>query len=127
MARFARREGLSHARLAETALRAEQGLVDADLGGGLIKQRIARTGKGRSGGYRTIIAYRRGDRAIFVYGFAKSKQENLGRDELQSARDIGAIWLSAHAKRIARGVREGELEVIFDESKEAEPNGRGNA
>jgi hypothetical protein len=60
MARYARRERISHESLREAIARAEQGLVDADLGGGLIKQRVARVGKGRSGGYRTIIAYRRG-------------------------------------------------------------------
>jgi hypothetical protein len=54
------------------------GLIDADLGGGLIKQRIARAGKGRSGGYRTIIAYRRAGRAVFLLGFAKSERDNIG-------------------------------------------------
>jgi hypothetical protein len=127
MARFARREGISHARLAEAITRADQGLIDADLGGGLIKQRVARAGKGRSGGYRTIIAYRRGDRAIFVYGFAKSKRENLGPDELQSPREIGAVWLSANAQRIARGIHDGELEEVVDESEEVDSHGRGNA
>jgi len=127
MARFVRREGIRLARLREAVTRAEQGLLDADLGGGLVKQRVARAGKGRSGGYRTIIAYRHGDRAIFVFGFAKSERENLGPDELQSAREIGAIWLSANARRIARGIREGELEEILDESEEVEPHGRSHA
>jgi hypothetical protein len=127
MARYARREGISHARLAEAITRADQGLIDADLGGGLIKQRVARAGKGRSGGYRTIIAYRRGDRAIFVFGFAKSKRENSGPDELQSAREIGTIWLSADAKRIARGIHDGELKEVVNESEETDPYGRGDA
>jgi hypothetical protein len=62
-----------------------------------------------------------------VYGFAKSRRENLGPDELQSAREIGAVWLSANAQRIARGVQEGELEEVVDENEEADPHGRGNA
>jgi len=90
-ARFARREKISHASLRDAIVRAEQGLVDADLGGGLIKQRVARTGKGRSGGYRTIVAYRRSGRAIFLFGFAKSGRENIGPDELKTAREIAAI------------------------------------
>jgi hypothetical protein len=57
-ARFARRESISDGNLVEAINRAEQGLIDADLGGGLIKQRVARQGKGRSGGYRMIVAYR---------------------------------------------------------------------
>jgi hypothetical protein len=52
----------------------------------LIKQRIARKGQGRSGGYRTIIAYRTGIRALFVYGFAKSERENIEDDELEGLR-----------------------------------------
>ncbi|MFP5235931.1 MAG: type II toxin-antitoxin system RelE/ParE family toxin [Acidobacteriota bacterium] len=127
MARFARREGLAPATLRDAIERAEKGLVDADLGGGLIKQRVARAGKGRSGGYRTIIAYRRKDRAIFVFGFAKSDRENLEPADLQSARDIGSAWLSANAARIARGLRERELEVILDESEEVDPHGKGDA
>jgi len=67
-----RREGIADSSLLEAIERAEQGLMDADLGGGLIKQRVARKGQGRSGGYRTILAYRARDRAFFILGFAKS-------------------------------------------------------
>ena len=75
MMRYVRRERIDPASLLEAIRRAERGLIDADLGGGLIKQPVARAGKGRSGGYRTLIAYRRGDRAFFLIGFAKSKRE----------------------------------------------------
>jgi hypothetical protein len=70
-------------------------LVDADLGHGLIKQRVARSGQGRSGGYRTLIAYRVGDRAVFLYGFAKSDRGNIGKAELKALAARGAIWLAA--------------------------------
>jgi hypothetical protein len=63
---------MDDASLVEAVARAEQGLVEADLGQGPFKQRIARSGAGERGGYRTIIVYRRGDRAVFLYGFAKS-------------------------------------------------------
>jgi hypothetical protein len=78
-ARLARRSGLPDDRLSEAIDRAEDGKLDADLGGGLIKQRVARPGKGRSGGFRTIIAYRKGERAIFLHMFAKAQQANLGK------------------------------------------------
>ena len=120
MARFARREKISHARLRDAIVRAERGLVDADLGAGLIKQRVARAGKGRSGGYRTIIAYRRAGRAVFLFGFAKSEQENLGADELNTARDIAAIWLPADESKIAQGLQSGELEEVSYGDEEAE-------
>lgn len=78
MTRFARRERIRDSSLCEAIRRAERGLIDADLGGGIIKQRVARPGQGRSGGYRTVLAYRSGDRAVFLYGFAKSERENIG-------------------------------------------------
>jgi hypothetical protein len=124
-ARFVRREKISLASLRDAIVRAEQGLVDADLGGGLIKQRIARTGKGRSGGYRTIVAYRRSGRAIFLFGFAKSGRENIGPDELKTAREIAAIWMSADEQRIALGLHEGELEEVPYGNEEVEQSGRG--
>ena len=65
MARFTRRERISDRNLREAIERAERGIVDADLGGGLIKQRVARAGQGRSGGYRMLVAYRVRDRAVF--------------------------------------------------------------
>ena len=63
----------SDAVLRDAVVRAEKGQIDADLGGDVIKQRIARPGQGKSKGYRTIIFFRRGARAFFVYGFAKSQ------------------------------------------------------
>ena len=123
MERHARRERISDANLSEAIKRAEMGLVDADLGGGLIKQRVARAGKGRSGGYRTIIAYRRGGRAVFLYCFAKSERENIGPDELKTWREIAAIWMPADEQRIARGLEAGELEEVEYGSEKDKPNG----
>lgn len=83
--------------------RAESGLVDADLGGGVIKQRVARPGKGRSGGYRTLILFRRGDRAIFAFGFAKSAQANISKADLALLRDAAAEaleWSGAQLDRL---------------------------
>jgi hypothetical protein len=117
--RFARREGIADSSLLEAIERAGRGIVDADLGGGLIKQRVARKGQGRSGGYRTILAYRAKDRAIFVYGFAKSEQENLSPDQLNTARAIAADWLAADAKRIERGILEEEIQEIGDGDQES--------
>ena len=64
--RFARKQKLDAAALRDAIQRAERGLIDADLGGGVIKQRVARPGQGKSGGYRTIILYRQAHRAFFV-------------------------------------------------------------
>ena len=82
VARFVRRERISDRSLREAIERAERGIIDADLGGGLIKQRVARSGQGRSGGYRMLVGYRMRDRAVFLYGFAKSEQDNIDADQL---------------------------------------------
>ena len=87
-ARFAHREGIGDGALCEAVERVAKGLVDADLGGGVIKQRIARAGEGRSGGFRVILLHRRGERSFFVHGFAKSDQENLRRNELRALREL---------------------------------------
>ena len=90
---FANRERLGDDTLREAVRRAERGLVDADLGGGVIKQRVPRQGGGRSGGYRTIVLFRRGERSVFVYGFAKSDRENLRPDELAAFRLLADVYL----------------------------------
>jgi hypothetical protein len=80
--RYMRQERISDRLLCEAIARAELGVIDANLGGGLIKQRIARSGSGRSGGYRTLIAYRTARRTVFLYGFAKNERDNIGTREL---------------------------------------------
>ena len=117
--RFARRERIPDGALCEAVGRAARGLVDADLGGGVLKQRIARQGQGRSGGYRVLIAYRRDVRSVFLYGFAKSERNNVDDDELETARDIAKGWLTATADQIGRALAEGLIqEVDYDEGKE---------
>ena len=110
--RFARDEGIADKSLREAIERAERGLIDADLGGGLIKQRVARRGQGRSGGYRTIIAYRANQRAVFLFGFAKSEMENIATNQLTAARDIAKKLLAASNAQIARDLEEGQLQEV---------------
>lgn len=92
-ARFARREGIDDERLHEAAARASRGLIDADLGGGLIKQRVARPGQGRSGGYRSLVAFSSETRTVFVHGFAKNQRDNIGPDELDFWRRVASAFL----------------------------------
>jgi hypothetical protein len=112
LARFARHEGITDKSLGEAIERAERGLIDADLGGGLIKQRVARPGQGRSGGYRTIVAYRAQGRAVFLYGFAKNERDNIDPDQLLSLREIAAAWLAADAAKIQQALNEGALQEV---------------
>ena len=108
-ARFARRERINDDALREAVERVEKGLVDADLGGGVIKQRIARQGQGRSGGYRVLLAFRDKERTVFVYGFAKSDRDNIDDQELAVVRVVSASWLAADAKMLGLALAQGLL------------------
>jgi len=107
--RYAKRERISDARLVEAVRRAENGLIDADLGGGVIKQRVARPGQGKSGGYRVLLAFRPTDRAVFIFGFAKSARENIPPDELETAKTVAAYWLGASPTEIDQAIDESKL------------------
>ena len=117
--RFARRQRIADASLGEAIERAERGIIDADLGGGLIKQRVARPGQGRSGGFRMIVAYRAAGRAVFLSAFAKSDRDNIDDDELEALRTIGANWLAASAELVGQAIEDGELKEIEHDDDEA--------
>ncbi len=117
--RFARRQRIADASLGEAIERAGRGIIDADLGGGLIKQRVARPGQGRSGGFRMIVAYRAAGRAVFLYAFAKSDRDNIDDDELEALRTIGANWLAASAELVGQAIEDGELKEIEHDDDEA--------
>jgi hypothetical protein len=111
--RFARREKIKDAALKDAVARAEKSFIDADLGGGVIKQRIARPGQGRSGGYRSVILFRKGELAFFVYGFAKSARENIEPDEVAGFRKLAKGYLALSEKQIATMLKdEGLKEVV---------------
>ena len=126
LARFARREGIDDQSLRAAIQRAEQGLIDADLGGGLIKLRVARRGRGRSSGYRMIVGYRVKDRAVFLFGFAKNMRDNLEDDELLSLREKAEIWLATDGARLQKELEIGNLQEIEDD-EENERGGGSNS
>jgi len=119
--RFQRGESMRDEALCRAVRDAEAGLIDANLGGGLIKQRVARPGRGKRGGYRTIIAYRTRDRSVFLFGFAKSAKADLKPDELADLSRVGARWLKASDQEIETAIADDELkEVDCDEEDESE-------
>ncbi len=112
--RFSRKERIDDSTLWEAVQRAEAGLIDADLGGGVIKQRVARPGQGKSGGYRTLILFRQGDRAIFAFGFAKSGQANISKADLALLKEAAAEALGWSGMELDRLVVAGTLKEIED-------------
>ena len=119
LAKFTRQHGISDDGLVDAVERAVQGLIDADLGGQIIKQRVARPGQGKRGGFRMIIGIR-SDRAIFLFAFAKNERENIDKAELMTLREIVASFLDAAEETIAQALRDGTLIEVHhgNESKE---------
>lgn len=110
---FARKERLEDRVLCEAIERAERGIVDADLGGGVIKQRVARPGQGRSGGYRTLIAFRSPSRAVVLFGFAKRDLDNIGNSDLKALRKAAGEmlgWTEAEADAMVAAGKWMEME-----------------
>ncbi|MGH9620227.1 MAG: type II toxin-antitoxin system RelE/ParE family toxin [Bryobacteraceae bacterium] len=114
--RFANKSSIGDATLCEAVRDAERGLIAADLGGGVIKQRIARPGKGKSGGFRTLIVFQAKSRAFFVHGFAKNEKQNIEKNELVALKKLASELLAYDDKIIGRAVASGALiEVKCDE------------
>jgi hypothetical protein len=107
--RFAVKGRINSAALIEVIKRGGRGLIDADLGGGVIKQRVARPRQGRSGGYRTLILFRVGCRALFAAGFAKSEQANIAAADLAVLKDAASLTLTLTENEISRLVVTGQL------------------
>lgn len=110
--KFAKKEGISDEKLIQAVRDVEIGNIDADYGGGVIKQRIARQKEGKSGGYRTIILFRKGDKAFFVYGFAKSVLDNLDKSEVRGFKKLAKIMLSVSDQQVENLLEAGEVEEI---------------
>ena len=116
--RFAGKEGIADAALMEAADRADKGQIDADLGGEVIKQRIARRGQGRSSGYRTIILFQRGTKAFFVYGFPKSQRANIDDDELKQFREAAKHVLALTERQLAELLKRGDFIEVKEDGQE---------
>jgi hypothetical protein len=125
LARFTRQHSVSDDSLVTAVEDAVRGLIDADLGGHIIKQRVARSGQGRRGGFRMLIGIRP-DRAIFLFGFAKNEQENIDDDQLKTLRDIVASWIAADETKITQALKDGLLiEVRHGSKSKKEPRKEG--
>ena len=102
--KWASSEGLSDQALKAAVVEMEAGLIDAELGGHVVKKRVALPGRGKSGGARTLLAYRRGDRAFFVYGFAKNERDNIDDKELKALKKTAAIQLGLSEAQLAQAL-----------------------
>jgi len=112
--RWQKKTDLADHALRQAVVEMEQGLIDADLGGGVVKKRVARTGGGKRGGYRTILATNRQDMWIFLYGFEKNERDNITYQELRALKRMAKELLSLSAANIRMALQHGELREIGD-------------
>jgi hypothetical protein len=113
--RFARKARLSFSSLAKAATEVAAGKFDADLGGHVYKQRVAREGEGKSGGFRTIILFKAGGHSFFVHGFAKSGKANIRSGELSALKQLAERYLSYSSDEIGTAVDGGALIELREE------------
>ena len=112
--RFARKHRIDDDALRQAIRRADQGLIDADLGGGVIKQRIARRGEGTSGGFRTIVLYRQASRAFFIFGFPKNRRSDLSDEEVAAFKRAARHILSLSDEHLAAMIEKGQFSEVDD-------------
>lgn len=108
-ARWQARERLPDTSLCQAVEEMESGLIDADLGGLLYKKRVARPGGGKSGGYRTVLSARIGDRYVFLHGFAKSEKANISQDEKRALQFAGKVFLDLPLPDLSKAIEAGVL------------------
>jgi hypothetical protein len=92
-----------------------QGLIDADLGGGLVKKRVALPGRGKSGSTRTLVATNKGNRWFFVYGFEKNEKANINDKELDALKKYGADLLGRSEADLGMLTTKQDLQEICDD------------
>ena len=107
--RFAVKEGITDSELKEAVNQLEKGQVDADLGGNVYKMRIARSGEGKSGGYRVVVFFKSEERSFFVYAFPKSDRDNIDQGELRAFKANAKITLSLTEKQIEDRIKKRTL------------------
>jgi hypothetical protein len=100
--RWAKRESVADANLCEAADEIESGLVNARLGGFLIKKRVGAFGRGKRGGYRTIVAHRQGDRLVFLHGFGN----DISSKEEKALRKLGDEYMAYSGAKLSKQVQE---------------------
>jgi hypothetical protein len=113
--RWLRKTELSDAALCSAISEMANGLIDADLGGGILKKRIGLAGRGKRGGARTLVATHQGNCWFFVYGFEKNEKSNIAADELGALQDIAAQLLAMTGPQLDLAAMDGALlEICHD-------------
>jgi len=108
-ARDARKGGLTDKALRNAAAEIEAGLIDARLGGFLVKKRVAKAGHGKRGGFRIIVAHRQGDKVVCLYMFQKNELDNISDKERLALSELGDEYLGLAAEKLTALIAGGTL------------------
>ena len=115
--RWMRKTELTDSALCAAVDEMVRGLIDADLGGSIVKKRIGLAGRGKRGGVRTLIATNQGSRWFFVYGFEKNDRANIADDELEALQDIAKELLARSGQQLDVAVQDSSLQEICNDHK----------
>jgi hypothetical protein len=107
--KWSKSEGLTDSILIKAAQEIDQGLIDGNLGGNLVKKRVARKGQGKRGGFRTIVVFQKGHRTIFVYGFPKNQRDNINEQEERALKKLVQELLDAPDSELKDMIANGDL------------------
>lgn len=116
--RWMRKTELNDRSLCKAVVEMSQGLIDADLGGGVLKKRVGVAGRGKRGGARTLVATNKGNRWFFVFGFEKNDRPNITDDELEALQDLAGQLLARTGRQLDEAVVDGSLQEICHEHKD---------
>ncbi len=108
-AKWARKQNIPTEELSKALSELENGNFEANLGGNIVKKRIRYQGKGKSGSGRTIICYKKDDRAIFVHVFSKNEKSNLSQKELHVLKEMAKVLLSFSSNKINVAIKKGDF------------------
>lgn len=109
--------GLDDEDLNHAAKEVAEGIVEANLGGGVYKKRIALPGKGKSGGSRTLLAFKKGEHTFYLYGFNKSERSNISKKELRALKSAASVWFLMPTRELRKAVKIGALVELVLEGK----------
>jgi len=113
--KWAAREGLDDEVLRAAVEEMEDGLIDAELGGHVVKKRVALPGRGKRGGTRTLVVYQQANKAFFVYGFAKNERANISNKELKALKLLATELLGYTNTALVKAIKAGELIEVSED------------
>ena len=107
--RWMRKNKIAHQELFSAAAEMAQGLIDADLGGHVVKKRVALGGRGKRSGARTIVATNFGNKWIYIFGFEKNERGNIDASELKALQELAKTLLELNIDKTSAAILHGEL------------------